>query len=137
MFASIPAVAAQTARVQQEEVRVGTSARITGATSNGRDQLQARRCTVGRPTFLPEAHEMLRILGNNHLRDVTNDEWARYGARRSISETLCGDIGVGAARLGAFAVAVASVLADKPPIMYVRIRRLAPEHQPLLKRILY
>src|ERR1700730_9317437 len=38
----------------------------------------------GPPTFSPEAHEMLRILGKDHLRDVTNDEWSRYGAGRTI-----------------------------------------------------
>ena len=34
---------------------------------------------------------MLRILGKNHLRDVTNDDWSRYGAGRSIGETLCAE----------------------------------------------
>jgi hypothetical protein len=40
------------------------------------------------PIFSSEAHEMLRIPGENHRREVTNDEWSRY-AGRSISETLC------------------------------------------------
>jgi hypothetical protein len=47
--------------------------------------------TQGPPTFSAEAHEMLRILGKNHLRDVTNDEWIRYTAGRNISETLCAE----------------------------------------------
>jgi hypothetical protein len=46
---------------------------------------------TGPPTFSPEAQDLLQILGKNHLRDVTNDEWSRYGAGRSISETLCGE----------------------------------------------
>jgi hypothetical protein len=45
----------------------------------------------GPPTFSLEAHEMLRVLGKNHLRDVTDDEWSRYGAGRSIGETLCAE----------------------------------------------
>jgi hypothetical protein len=45
----------------------------------------------GPPTFSPEAHELLRILGKNHLRDVTDDEWSRYAAGRNISETLCAE----------------------------------------------
>jgi hypothetical protein len=45
----------------------------------------------GPPTFSLEAHEMLRILGKNHLRDVTNDDWSRYETGRGISETLCGE----------------------------------------------
>jgi hypothetical protein len=39
VFASIQAIATETARVQQEEVRVGTPARATGTSSDGRDYL--------------------------------------------------------------------------------------------------
>jgi|HubBroStandDraft_6_1064221.scaffolds.fasta_scaffold198866_4 hypothetical protein len=45
----------------------------------------------GSPTFSSEAHEMLRVTSKNHLRDVTNEEWSRYGAGRSISEALCAE----------------------------------------------
>jgi hypothetical protein len=46
---------------------------------------------TGLPTFSLEAQDMLRVLGKNHVRDVTDDEWSRYGAGRSISEALCGE----------------------------------------------
>jgi hypothetical protein len=45
------------------------------------------------PTFSTESHEMLRILGKNHLRDVTNEEWSRYCAgryRTAEKGNLCG-----------------------------------------------
>jgi hypothetical protein len=45
----------------------------------------------GPPPFSQQAHEMLRILDKNHLRDVTNDERTRYGAAHSIGETLCAE----------------------------------------------
>jgi hypothetical protein len=46
---------------------------------------------TGPPNFSPEAQDMLRVFGKSHLRDVTEDEWSRYGAGRSISEALCGE----------------------------------------------
>jgi hypothetical protein len=42
----------------------------------------------GPPTFSPEAHEMLRILGKNHLRDVTNDEQCTRAANAGFTADL-------------------------------------------------
>jgi hypothetical protein len=42
-------------------------------------------------TLSPEAVEMLRILGKNNLREVSDEEWARYSAQRGISDLLCGE----------------------------------------------
>jgi hypothetical protein len=42
-------------------------------------------------TLSLEAHEMLRVTSKNHLRDVTDEEWSRYVAQHTVSETLCAE----------------------------------------------
>jgi hypothetical protein len=44
-------------------------------------------------TLSQQAAEMLRAIGKNHLRDVTNDEWARYGFQHGLAgrEALCAE----------------------------------------------
>ena len=44
-------------------------------------------------TLSHDAAEMLRAIGKNHLRDVTNDEWARYGFQHGLTgrEALCAE----------------------------------------------
>ena len=39
----------------------------------------------------PKALEMLRVAGENHLRNVTDEEWSRYAAQHTVSETLCAE----------------------------------------------
>src|ERR1700683_1456689 len=39
----------------------------------------------------PDAAEMLRVVGKNHLREVSGEEWSRYAAQHTVSETLCAE----------------------------------------------
>jgi hypothetical protein len=42
-------------------------------------------------TLSHEAAEMLRAIGKNHLREVSDEEWARYSAKHAISDLLCAE----------------------------------------------